>query len=1140
VVTVPFTVTPGGDNNPPFSIGSGASVTAATSGSIMIPANTQSGTFTVTSTPTNTINTGSGTLTVTFGTLTTGDGGGTVGSSGMQVITVTFREFERFFAVTADDADTTEGDTVVFTVGFTTNPASTDVDSATPATVQWALTGVDTAADLRSNYPTAATDRTLTFRDNTAQTVRVTIATDNLNEAAETLTLTLSNATGGGGTGSGINTFSDSVTIAASDPIALAATATANVSEGGNAVVNVDLGALPSRDVTVGYTIGTDIDAATVNAVADDYTDSNSGSITITAAGGVATGMIAIGIDRDNLNEPAETFTVTITAADIDGEHGTATVASGGAQTFTIAASDPITYGIARASGTMATEDEGRTAEFTVSISGASAGSAARIQVPYTVTSSGAYNVAAGARSGMVTFAANSAAAQTITLALPTDGNLGASAADQTLTVTLGTPSLGAGGGRVTRGIARAQVRVNFVDAARTLTVTGPATHAETDSDSTVRYMVTLGGRAFAAATTVTWTVTPGTAAAADFAAVTGTIQFPTTATFNVTVAGDNLNEAAETFTVQLSVADATADGGTAYGSPATTRITDDDTITATLSGGGGSVAEGADAAIMVALSGATHTADVVFSYNTDDAAGTLTLAPGVNSGMLTITATNDALAESAETFTVDADTLTATTAGAITIAAPQMFTITANDDITVTVAADAARTVTGRAANFTVNLSNASMAAVTVTYDTSGVVTAAGGTAAIPAGQTSAGIAVAVPADAVAEGETGMLAVTLTGVTVAPGGGMAMLGAPAGATMTIIGDNAADRAARVAPATVAVAKGIGKLAAHAIGARLNFTGGNALSIAGHSTASTEAVVAWAVPFLQTGRRPTMEGLLRQFGFAFSVGGGGLNFWGGGDYTSTKGDHDGVTYDGDLSALHFGVDTSWNNGLLGVAISRSGGDTKFTAAGMNSMLETSVASVHPYLTRQFNKTKLWATVGWGVGDADVKEPGALVLATDITVTTAALGITYEHDAPAATIAARLGAFYSRSELDAAESAGRRLPKVTADSLRLNAGAELSRRFAIGLRPFLSLNHRRDSGDGDTGGASDLGGGVEWHSPAATLRLAAAKSVTADGPEEQRLDFTVHKTAGRLSINLNLTADSAGLNTANLLGGEWRF
>jgi len=138
-------------------------------------------------------------------------------------------------------------------------------------------------------------------------------------------------------------------------------------------------------------------------------------------------------------------------------------------------------------------------------------------------------------------------------------------------------------------------------DAARTLTVTGPATIDE-DGDTGVesgQYTVTLTGTAFTAATDVTWTVAHGTTADADFAAApgrSGTVSFGpsdgngSTKNFTLNIANDNLNEAGETFTVQASVADADADGGTAFGTAASTTITDDDPIAVTVTASEGTL----------------------------------------------------------------------------------------------------------------------------------------------------------------------------------------------------------------------------------------------------------------------------------------------------------------------------------------------------------------------------------------------------------------------------------------------------------------------------------------------------------------------------------------------------------------------
>ena len=151
------------------------------------------------------------------------------------------------------------------------------------------------------------------------------------------------------------------------------------------------------------------------------------------------------------------------------------------------------------------------------------------------------------------------------------------------------------------------------------------------------------------------------------------------------------------------------------------------------------------------------------------------------------------------------------------------------------------------------------------------------------------------------------------------------------------------------------------------------------------------------------------------------------------------------------------------------------------------------------------------------------------------MTTAALGATFARDNH---LSAGLRAIYTRAALDAATGGGRQLPKTTAASLRLAADAEAG--WARGpWRPFATFTVRHDSGDGDTGIAGDLGGGVEWHLSTATLRLEGAKYLTGSGAEEERLSLTAGKTAGRLNLGLTVTADN-GVDTANLLTGELRF
>ena len=785
------------------------------------------------------------------------------------------------------------------------------------------------------------------------------------------------------------------------------------------------------------------------------------------------------------------------------------------------------------------------------------------------------------------------------------------------------------------------------------LAITGPATLTETDADfMSGNYTVTRSGDEFTESTVVNLAVTHTSTSAADIT-VPASVTFAAgddTETFQVTVTGDSLNEAAEMFSLRtaggsglthaaalavtlndnddiasVTVADASAvsegastdftvtldhasagvvtvawsaaiggsmggtpdpasgnlqipagmtsadiaigipfnsdlgDGETrtltvtlgtvTIASPGRGTVTTSDTATATVNYltaahtiaiADATVAEGA-ADITVTRSGPALTSSATVTWTAtagtataaDFAGGvlpsdTVTFAGDSMMQTIRIPVADDALSEAAESFTLtlSADAATLASNMQIALGAPATITITDNDTIgamTMTLRGPATLNEE-RAAEYTVDLG----AEVTGTAVTVGITAA--GTATMAAMGNPGDYSLSATSITIMPGaRSGVFTVTATDgggddtpdrslllTLTATGGANTATMAAISRTIAILEDDPVARGARLEAPVVAAARGVGMLAAAAVEKRLRF-----------NAAASE---------FNLGRAATTDELLRRSGFSIAHGGGGFNFWGGGAYVSAKGDHAGVTYDGDTSALHLGADTQWRGGLIGVSIARSSGDMDFTvtADGMKSTLETEVTSVHPYLTRKFGEVQLWTTIGHGSGDAELREPDT-VIKTDLTVTTAALGASF---APWTGVALSADGVFTRAELDAAAAASRRLPKVTVDNLRVNAAAELSGRRDA-WRSFLTVNLRHDSGDGDTGAAGDLGGGVEWQSPTVNLRLEGAKYLTGSSAEEERLNFTASKTAGRLNLGLAVGMED-GLTTANLLSGEWRF
>ena len=243
-------------------------------------------------------------------------------------------------------------------------------------------------------------------------------------------------------------------------------------------------------------------------------------------------------------------------------------------------------------------------------------------------------------------------------------------------------------------------------------------------------------------------------------------------------------------------------------------------------------------------------------------------------------------------------------------------------------------------------------------------------------------------------------------------------VGSPASVTITIVdndgyvdpdapvADNPTARAERLEAPAAAVARGVGTLAVEAITRRIN---GNTR----------------------------------------------LGLWTSGGHLSADGEHEGITYDGNTAALHLGLDTQWRDGLIGVSIAHSNGDMDFNNT---DNLETTVTSVHPYLTRPFNGAQIWTTIGYGTGDAELKEPDATIK-TDANILTAGFGITHVQSD---LLTANVGALFNRAKLDSATGDSKILPAVTVSTLRVTAGAESGWTHG-NWRPFLIVHLRTASG-----------------------------------------------------------------------------
>ena len=630
---------------------------------------------------------------------------------------------------------TTITDGTAADIALSVSPDSVREDGAARTfTVTATLTGgrtlpADTVVNIGTLAGTATQDTdysasslgSITIRANSSSgsgTITITPIDDSTVEGDEAITVP--------GSAAGMTVSPAAITLEEDDSAELSISGpSAQVYEAGNASYTVTLSRAISREVTVAWSAGAD------TAGPGDYSP---GSGTVRFAGGSVAGTtrtITIAITDDMLSETAETFSVGlgIVGGEIAGHVSLKNGAS--SASATIAESDPITINI---SGPASVDEGEPTAAYTVSLFPTGVTPTADLTVSYgtsdgTATAGSDYT----ARAGTLTFIQSAAGPQTFTVST-TEDSLDES--DETFTVSISSP---AGGGGPAPRLGTSSVTTTISDddglatdstpgsdpgdtstittltdatdenavkggenASAYLSVEAPST--DTPEGSAAEFTVTLS-RPVAAAVTVGWSVTPGTADAADYGAAEGTITFPAnsaagaTRTIAITITDDVLSETSETFTVVL---------GTISGSlsdrvhlkdgqgSATAAIAESDPITVSISGP--SRVEEGDATVAYTVTlyptGVTPTADLTVTYATSDGtavagsdytarAGTLTFTrTAAGPQTFTVQTTEDTTGEFNETFTVSISNPSGGGGPAPGLGTSSVTTTIADDDI--------------------------------------------------------------------------------------------------------------------------------------------------------------------------------------------------------------------------------------------------------------------------------------------------------------------------------------------------------------------------------------------------------------------------------------------------------------------------
>lgn len=532
--------------------------------------------------------------------------------------------------INVDDVTLAEGNSGTIEAEFTV--------SLSAASDQFITVNYKTADDTAKEGDdyTSTTGRLIFSPGETTKTIVVPVLGDSLDEIDETFQLNLSgakNAKLGDGQGT--------VTITDDDPLPTIRVGNISATEGGNATFTVSLSAASGKTIKIDYSL---LDGTAT--VADQ--DFGAASGTLTFAPGETSQTVIVPILDDTVYDPNEAFSIELS------NPSEVTLGTGQA-TATLTDNDlPPQISIA---DTEITEGDNGTQilTFTLSLSNASS---QPVEVDYiatddTATSGEDYSLTPG----KITFAPGETS-QTLSVTVNGDTRY---EADQTFAITLSNPS----GGTLLDSTAVGTIRND--DPLPTISISDSEIK-EGDSGSLVLSFTVSLSSASDQSISVQYGTANGTAGESDFNAVTGgTLNFAageTSQTIEIEILGDTLDEANETFQVNLT----TPTNATLGDAQATGTITDDDGIP-TLSIENIDVLEGdagtSNAVFTVSLSNAS-TEVITVNYTTvDDTAkvadndyqqtsGTLQFAPGETSQTILVPVKGDLLTEPDKAFKIN------------------------------------------------------------------------------------------------------------------------------------------------------------------------------------------------------------------------------------------------------------------------------------------------------------------------------------------------------------------------------------------------------------------------------------------------------------------------------------------------------
>ena len=620
----------------------------------------------------------------------------------------------------------------------------------------------DGTASAGSDY--TATSDTLNFVDGeSSKTITIPILGDSINEGDKTFNITLSSATAEFGSISISGTNPHVVTITDDD------TTTISFASGTTSVTEANT--THTVNVTRSNTNGTaSVQFTTSDNTAGTGSDYTAVSGTLNFADGVSSATISVDILEDAVYEESQTFNIIL--SNPSAQFGGVSI-GGGVHVVTILDDDSLVISF---DSSISSVTEG-TSPHTVAVNRSSSVGIASVDF---ATSAGTAFVGSdfSSSSGRLSFS-DGETTKNISILIDDDD---VNEDTEIFTITLSSPTAEHG----SASLGTSSHTVTIVD--NDSTVVSFSTDNSSVTESSTTHSITVTRSNSSGTATVDYATSNGTATAgSDYTGISTTqLSFAdgeSTATINVTILGDSINESDETFVVTLSNVDAQYGSATLGTSAHTVTILNDDTsvisfasLTSSVSESAGSVSitvnrsdTNGTASINYATANGTATAGSDYTAITN---GLLSFANGEGSKAITINITSDTTNENDETFTVNLSN-PVTQHGAMSIGTGTHTVTITNDDSSIISFSSLTSSTSESSTPHLIQIQRTdSNGSATVDFTTTGV-TATGdndyselsGTANFAAGQSSVNISLPIIQDLVNEADE-TLQLTLSNAT--------------------------------------------------------------------------------------------------------------------------------------------------------------------------------------------------------------------------------------------------------------------------------------------------------------------------------------------------------------------------------------